>query len=262
MSTRGHNPSIHGQELRELVLGALPSLRDALGDEQRTEPHRIMRVLFDHATQSIRDGDIPEVIRCFRLTKQLVELDGECDLFVTSAIWASYIHRFQRDDPLALRIFRNIDPRVRETLYSPFTFPHAWLREMRIHLPDADRWRTWLTVERPVEAEARLIQQVNCCGHFAVVRLRLEPMLEDRSVFFRNELDDSDDAPLAYLEAAVEGVTRTLAERSGANRGVSYLRIDLLELRHHPVDSRRPDFVAAAGQAVECCFAEAGLVEI
>jgi hypothetical protein len=43
---------------------------------------------------------------------------------------------------------------------------------------------------------------------------------------------------------------------------VSYLRISLLELRHHPVDSRRSDFVFAAGQAAERCFAEAGLVEI
>ncbi len=244
------------------MLGTIPSLRGALGDEERTDPHHLMRVLFNHATRAIRDGDIPEVIRCFRLAKQLVELDGDCDIFVTSAIWASYLRRFRRDDPLALRIFRDIDPLVRETLYSPFTFPHTWLREMKIHLPDADRWRTWLTVERQVEAESRLVQQVTCCGHFSVVRLRLEPMLEDRSVLFRNGLDDSDDAPLAYLEAAVEGVTRTLVERSGTSRGVSYLRVDLLELRHHPVDSRRSDFVAAAGQAAERCFAEAGLVEI
>jgi hypothetical protein len=262
MSTRLHKPSIHGKELREFVLGAVPSLRNSLGDEERTEPHRIMRVLFDHATQAIQDRNIPEVIRCFGLTKQLVALDGKCDIFVTSAIWASYIHRFRHDDPLALKIFRDIDPSVRETLYSPFTFPHTWLRETKIHLPDADRWRTWLTVERQVEAEARLVQQLTCCGHFAVVRLRLEPVLEDRSVLFRNVLDDSSDAPLAYLEAVVEGVTRTLAERSRANRGVSYLYIDLLELRHHPVDSRRSDFVAAAGQAVERCFAEAGVVEI
>jgi hypothetical protein len=262
MSIRAYNPSIHGRELRELVLSSIPSLRNLLGDEDRTQPHWIMRVLFDHATQAIRDGDVPEVIRCFGLTKQLVELDRECDIFVTSAIWASYIHRFRHDDPLALKIFRDIDPCVRETLYSPFTFPHTWLREMKIHLPNADQWRTCLTVERQVEAEARLVQQVACCGHFAVVRLRLEPMPEDRCVLFHNVLDDSDDAPLRYLEAIVEGVTRTLADQSSADRGVSYLRIDLQELRHHPVDSRRSDFVIAAGQAVERCIAEAGLIEI
>lgn len=262
MSTRGHNPSIHGPELRQLVLGAIPSLRRALGDEEQTEPHRIMRALFNHATRAIGDGDVPEVIRCFGLTKQLVELEGECDIFVTSAIWASYINRFRSDDPLALKIFHNIDPRVRETLYSPFTFPHSWLREMKIHQPDADRWRRSLTVDRQVEAEGRLVQQVACCGHFAVVRLRLEPMLEDRCVLFRNLLDDSDDAPLGYLDAVVEGVTRALAERSSADRGVYYLRIGLLALRHHPVDSRRSDFVKAAGQAVERCLAEAGVVEI
>jgi hypothetical protein len=262
MSTRVHNPSIHGPELLQLVLGAIPSLSSALGHEEQTEPHRVMRALFNHAAQAIRDGDIPEVIRCFRLTKQLVELDGECDIFVTSAIWASYIHRFRPDDALALKIFHNIDPSVRETLYSPFTFPHSWVRETQIYQADAERWRKSLTVDRQVEAEGRLVQQVACCGHFAVVRLRLEPMLEDRRVLFRNLLDHSDDAPLVYLDAVVEGVTRSLAERSSADRGVCYLRIGLLTLRHHAVDSRRSDFVKAAGQAVERCFAEAGVVEI
>jgi len=218
MSTRGHKPSIHGRELRQLVLGAIPSLRDSLSHDEQSEPHRTMRAVFDHATRAIRDSDIPEVIRCFRLTKQLVELDGEFDIFVTSAIWASYLHRFRHDDSLALRIFREIDPEVRKALYSPFTFPHNWLREMTIHLPGTDWWRTCLTVDRQVDAEVRLVQQASSCGHFAVVRLRLEPMLEDRTVLFRNGLGDSVDAPLAYLEAAVEGVTGTLIERSGASR--------------------------------------------
>src|SRR5438270_417111 len=157
MSIQAYNQSVHGRELRALVLSAIPSLRDAIGDEDRSEPHRIMRVVFDYATQAIREDDIAEVIRSFRLTKQLVELDGKCDIFVRSAIWASYIHRFRRDDPQALRIFRNIDPSVRATLYSPFTFPHSWLREIRIHLPGTDRWRICLTVDRRVEADVRLV---------------------------------------------------------------------------------------------------------
>jgi Elongation factor G, domain IV len=262
MTIRSHYMTIHERELRALVLEAIPSLGDGLGDEERADPHQVMCALFHHATRAIRNEDISAVIRCFRLTRELVELDGECDIFVTSAIWASYLHRFQRHDPLALKIFRAIDPQVRETLYSPFTFPHTWLREVTIRLSGADRWHKWVTVDRQVEAEARLIRQVTCCGHFAVVRLRLEPMLQDRSVLFRNCLDDSHDAPLMYLDDVVEGVTRALAERSGADRGVSYLRISLLGLGHHPVDSRRFDFVALARQAVERCIAEAGLAEI
>src|SRR5262249_48591708 len=158
---------------------------------------------------------IPAVIRCFRLTKELVELDGQCDIFVTSAIWASFIHRFRSDDPVALKVFEEIDPRIRETLYSPFTFPHTWLQEIKIRLPGADQWCAWLTVNRQVKARARLVHQMTCRGHFAVVQHQLEPMLEDRSILFRNCLDNSDDAPLAYLEAVVEGVTQALMKRSG-----------------------------------------------
>jgi hypothetical protein len=262
MTTQIRNPSIRAPELQALVLNAIPSLGDELRQGNPNDPHRVMRTLFDYATAAIRGGDMPAVIRCFRLTKHLASLGEECDIFVTSAIWASFIHRFRSNDPVALKVFEGIDPRIRETLYSPFTFPHTWLREKEIQLPGADQWRAWLTVNRQVKAEARLVQQMTCRGHFAVVQLQLEPMLEDRSILFRNCLDNSDDAPLVYLEAVIEGVTQALVKRSGGERGMSYLRIDLLGLRHHFVDSRKDDFVTTAGEAVERCIAEAGLVDI
>jgi hypothetical protein len=261
MTTRTVKPKIHGPELRALVLNAIPSLRDEIGEDQ-ADPHRVMRALFKHATHVIKDGDIPAVIRCFTLTKQLASLGEQADIFVTSAIWASFIHRFQSDDPAALKVFRPIDPQIRKNLYSPFTFPHTWLREVQLHLPGADQWRTWLTVNREVEAEGRLIRQLTCRAHFAVVQLRLEPILEDRSVLFRNCLSEMDDAPLGYMEAVIEGVTRALTESSEVDRGIGHLRVDLLKLRHQPVDSKRGDFVAVAVEAVERCLAEAGLVAI
>jgi hypothetical protein len=39
-------------------------------------------------------------------------------------------------------------------------------------------------------------------------------MREDRRVLFGKLLEDSDDAPLAYLKAVVKEVTRSLADRS------------------------------------------------
>jgi hypothetical protein len=262
MTVRKHIPSIHGRELRELVLAAIPPLADVVGHEGQANPHLVMRALYNYASLAIRNGDIPDVIRCFRLTKKLVEIADDCDIFVQSAIWASFIHCFRENDPLALKVFQCIEPQVRETLYSPFTFPHTWLRDARIILPGDDRRRTWLTVDRRVEAEARLIRQVTCCGHFAVVRLQLEPNLDDRTVSLHNRLDDSDDAPLMYLEAVIEGVRSSLAKRSMEDCGVSYLRVDLLGLRHHPADSRKADFVAAAEEAMEQCISEAGLTRI
>ena len=224
----GYNPTFHASELRTLVLRTIPSLTGALAEGEQADPHRVMGVLFDYATRAIGNRDIPGVIRCFKLTKQLVELDRECDVVVTSAIWASYLNRFRRDDPAALEIFREIDPQTRATMYSPFTLPHTWLLEVKIDLSGAERRHTRLTVDRPVQAESRLVRQMSCPAHFAVVAIRLEPVLDAPSVLFRNRLNDSDDAPLVYLEAVVEGVERALRSRSGADRGPSHLRIDLL----------------------------------
>ncbi|HYV38315.1 MAG TPA: hypothetical protein VE988_21715 [Gemmataceae bacterium] len=236
---------------------------DTLLDHAKlSDPHHVMQTLFRHATTAINARDVPEVIRCFRLTKQLIELESQCDIFVVNAIWTSFLNRFQTNDPLALNIFRDMDPQVRAMLYSPFTFPHYWLRETKISLPGADRWQAWVTVNREVEAETRLIQQSSSYNHYAVVRLRLESTLDNRAVRFRNCMDETYDAPLSYVEAVIEGVTNALTERCMAERGLSYLRIDLLNLRHHPVDSHWSDFVSVGKQTVESGITEVGLAEI
>lgn len=256
-----HNPSIHGRELRALLVKAIPSLGCLLPDDDPVRPQRLMHALFDHATSAIQRRDEAEVIRCFTLTKQLLKREPECDPFVISAIWTSYLNNFRSDDPVGLEVFRGIDPEIRKTLYCPFTYPHTWLRETNIGLAGADQWKAGLTVTRKVEADIRFVHQT-CCGHFAIVRLQLEPISDDRGIAFHNCLDDADDVPLVYVEAVVEGVTRALERPSEPKRGMSFLRVNLLRLRHHPVDSRRSDFVTAADRAVQQCIAEAGLVEI
>lgn len=119
-----------------------------------------------------------------------------------------------------------------------------------------------MTVSEPIEMEGRFVRQTSSVDHYAIVRLRLSPALEDRSVLFRNCLDDSDNAPLYYLKAIIEGVRRALAKRCDINQGVSYLRIDLTKLGHHWVDSTATDFVTTAELAVDGCLSENGLVEI
>ena len=270
MPTHTNKRTIHGRELQQLIIEAIPALRDDLvepGDHDRVDPHRVMRAMFDHVTKAIHSGDADEVVRCFQLIRQLIEREKECDLYVTSAIWTSCIGRFRSDDDLAkagLAIFRELDPALRQTLYSPFTFPHTWLRETKIHLPDADHSSACLTVEKPVSAVARFVRQTSGPGHYAIVKLQLAPMPEARTVRFCNVLPESADAPLAYVEAVIEGVTRALTEHSAqsSDRGISYLRIDLLELRHHPVDSQSSDFVKTAQQAVVNCLSETTLVEL
>lgn len=262
MASKNHRPSFHASDLRAILLAEVPSLTGALIDCDPAEPHRDMSVLFKHVAQAIKDRDVREVIKCFRLTRKLLELDDKYDVFVRSAIWTSYIRRFNPNDPLALDIFRAIDPQVRDSLYSPFIFPHTWIRETEICLPNSEDWPVRLTVGRPTQAGARLVRQQCCPGHFAVVVLQLEPYLDRQVVLFRNRLPDSHDAPLAYIKAVVDGIARAAREQSSPKKGLSYLRIDLLDLRHHPVDSRVEDFNKAAVEAMDRCINQAGLVEI
>lgn len=262
MAVKPNTPNIHARELRELVLAAIPELREKLGDEKQAESHRLMGALFDHATRALKTNDVSEVIRTFRFTKELLGRDRECDPYVQSAVWTSFINPIRRYEDLGLKIFRDLDPELRASLYSPFVFPHHWLREIKICLPEVDRWKTRFTIARVVEAKVRLVQQLSSRGRFAIVRLQLEPMLEDQCVLFQNMLDDSNDAPLDCLEAVIEGVTDSIESRCDATRGVSHLRIKLLELVFHAVDSSRTDFVTTANEVVESCFADAGIVEL
>jgi hypothetical protein len=262
MVIRRNKPTFTAEDLGNLVLREFPKLENLLPAQKRNSPHQVMGKLYGVAIQAIKDRNIQEVIRCFRLTQQLVELAKSGDIFVNSAIWATFIHSFRRDDPIALEIFHQISPDVRDTLFSPFTFPHSWLREKTIDLPGSNHWQKWLTVDRPVQSEVRRVRQTSCPGHFAVVTIRLEPRLESRAVLFRNSLGESEEVPLAYLDVVIEGVCRGLTGFCDFDKGVAFLQVDLLKLQHHPVDSRGDDFVKAADEAVRQCVEEVGLVEL
>lgn len=256
-----HKPRIIANDLLRIILEDLPELAGSLPNGAPIDPHRVMRVLFDHANQIIQCRDTNNVIRCFRLLRKLTSLDSECDTYVRSAIWASCINRFDRKDPIALEIFRAIDPQTRIELLSPVTFPHTWLREIEIKFPDASGWRTGFTVSHSVDAEVRFVTQMSSNDHFAIVHLQMESDLDLPQVLLTNRLEEWD-APLAYVEAVIEGVTSGLMALSDRTRGPRYLRINLLGLRHHLVDSRYSDFVKVAKTAVQQCLNKTELVDI
>jgi len=260
MTMKRDTQHCHADELRSLVLTAIPELRATT--EGTVSPHPLMRGLFEYTTNAISRRDVPTVIRCFRLTNQLIDLGSRSDSFVRSAVWVSYINRFQYNDPVALDLFHQLDPDTRATLYSPFTFPHTWLREQKLTLPGSNQWRSCVTIANSMETEARFVRQQTCSGHFAIIRVRVEPMLEDRSVLFQSRLDDAEDVPLYCVEAVIEGIGKALVKRCDKTRGVSYLRIELLTLRYHPVDSRSADFMTVGEEAVDRCFKERGIVEL
>jgi hypothetical protein len=86
MANHRHNPSFNSQELCALVLKEVPELEVSLPEESRANPHRVMSALFQFATQAINNRAVTDVVRCFRLTKQLVELRNAADSYVNSAV--------------------------------------------------------------------------------------------------------------------------------------------------------------------------------
>lgn len=131
------------------------------------------------------------------------------------------------------------------------------------------RWqaRYW-AIGGDAEATGRHVRQ-NCCpGYFAVVTLRLEIDFGPDAAVFVNRLDKVDlDAGFhgadwtLFVSEVVEGVRQALAELSPDGCPVQAIRVLLLEMKVHPVDSRPRHFRQAVALAVTEAVGKAGLVE-
>ncbi len=253
--------SIERNELAPFLLHYFPGLAESM-PEELSSPHRVIRIFFDYVSRAIRNRNVAEVVECFRVTKILLDRCDDDYSSVRNALWTSYLNRFSYNDPVILDIFRELDSEVREAIYSPVVYPHHWLEEIEIELPKTGKHESFITIANEAEEEVRYIRQ--SCGlcRFAIVRLRMIPSLDHRSVLFRNRMDKEVDAPLRFVEAVNDGVTQALSHSMNQQKAFGYLRIELLKLRYHPVDSSEPDFVKVAIEAVEKCIAQVGLVEL
>ena len=91
----------------------------------------------------------------------------------------------------------------------------------------------------------------------AIFTLRLTPNLDDKGVYFVSELtDDADRHWALFIE---EGVMSFLAQRHQEGRAIGYLRIALVDIQVHPVDSKAHRFKEAALMAMEMAFESHGI---
>jgi translation elongation factor EF-G len=114
----------------------------------------------------------------------------------------------------------------------------------------------------------RHVRQTCCPGYFAVVTLRLEIDFGPDAVDFVNGLDKCDlDAGvhgtdwMPFVSEVVEGVRMALAELSPDGSPVQALKVTLLAMKVHPVDSQPRHFRRAAALAVTEAVGQVGLVE-
>ncbi len=105
------------------------------------------------------------------------------------------------------------------------------------------------TVRQPAEAVAAYKKQSGGHGHFAEVRLRVEPLERGAGVVFENEAPPSE-FPGEYVRPTEMGVRAALDKGVIAGYPVTDVQVTLLGGRFHEVDSAPGDFEIAGSMAV------------
>jgi translation elongation factor EF-G len=114
------------------------------------------------------------------------------------------------------------------------------------------------TVDREFDQPIRYVNQTASGGsYFAVFTLRLAPDLDDDAIRFASMVDDREAEPwIPYIE---EGVRSFLERRAQEGCPVGHLRVTLVAITLHPVDSQPYRFRQAAEMAMSQAFEAAGV---
>ncbi len=113
------------------------------------------------------------------------------------------------------------------------------------------------TVRRTVEADLTYRKQTGGHGHYARVRLRVEPLERGTGVAFENEASASD-LPAEVVRPVELGVREALGNGILAGWPVTDLRVTLLDGKFHEIDSSGQDFQIAGSMAVKDAVRRAG----
>ena len=113
------------------------------------------------------------------------------------------------------------------------------------------------TVRRKAEATGNYRKQTGGHGHFAVVRLRVEPLAAEEGIVFLNKAP-SVELPEMYARGAEAGAREALAKGIVAGFPVTGLRVTLVGGRFHEIDSNSMDFRIAGSMGVREAVRQAG----
>jgi elongation factor G len=118
------------------------------------------------------------------------------------------------------------------------------------------------TVRRKAEASGSYRKQTGGHGHYAIVRLRVEPLERGEGVVFENRTSPSE-VPEHFVRAVEAGVREALEKGIIAGYPVTDLRVTLRGGRYHEIDSAPMDFRIAGSMAVRHAVRQArpGLLE-
>ena len=163
------------------------------------------------------------------------------------------VERLCREDPT---LFVGLDPETGEQRLSGMGELHLEIAVDRLRSefgivaqvsPPQIAYRE--TIRRKVEATGIYRQQTGGHGHFAVARLRVEPLKRGEGVVFESVAHPSE-VPDRFVRATELGARESLEKGVIAGYPVTDLRVTLLGGKFHMVDSDSRDFQIAGSMAV------------
>ncbi|MCB0085275.1 MAG: elongation factor G, partial [Caldilineaceae bacterium] len=105
------------------------------------------------------------------------------------------------------------------------------------------------TITQPVTQEAEYIRQTGGQGHYAVVKLQIEPAAQGAGFTFAQQIAGGA-LPSEFIQAVQRGVQNALTSGVLASYPVVDIKVTLLDGKFHAVDSHPPDFEVAGGMAL------------
>jgi len=163
------------------------------------------------------------------------------------------VERLCREDPT---LFVGLDPETGEQILSGMGELHLEIAADRLRSesgivvqvsPPQVTYRE--TVRRRAEATGTYKQQTGGHGHFAVVRLRVEPLGRGEGLVFENVAPPSE-LPQRFVRAAELGARESLEKGIIAGYPITDMRVTLMGGKFHVVDSDSRDFQIAGSMAV------------
>jgi elongation factor G len=113
------------------------------------------------------------------------------------------------------------------------------------------------TIQHKAEATGAYRKQSGGHGHFAQVRMRVEPLKRSEGILFLNRANPVE-LPEGYARAAEAGAREALARGILAGYPVTDLRVMILGGRYHEIDSNSLDFRIAGSMAIRQALQQAG----
>jgi elongation factor G len=112
------------------------------------------------------------------------------------------------------------------------------------------------SITQTVESEGRFVKQTGGRGHYASVKIRLEPTERHKGLVFENRLKGGA-IPKEFVPAIERGIKESMESGVVAGYPVIDIKVTLLDGSFHEVDSSEIDFKAAARDALVNGFTKA-----